>query len=133
MEKISKEDGKTIMSLTLDAVLARAMVTTTPTDWAKAGAGVVDTLPVTLQFPEKFVTEMLSRPGGESALNLFVTFAIAFYITAKAEEVAEGYLDNLVDKIKEVVKKTESSPPTTHESQSVEGLTQKLMKRIVVN
>jgi len=131
MNKISKEDGKTIMSLTLDTVLRQAMVTTTPTDWAKAGACNKDTLPVTLQFPQKFITEMLSRPGGESALNLFVNFAIAHYITAKAEEVAEGLLDNLLGKIQEVVKKVET--PTTHESQSVEGLTQELIKRIVVN
>ena len=130
MKKISKEDGKTIMSLTLDTVLANAMHTTTPTDWAKAGAGNEDTLPVTLQFPEKFVTEMLSRPGGESALNLFVNFAIAFYITAKADEVSEGLLDNLMGKIQEVVKKVEGT--TVQESQSIQGLTQELMKRIVV-
>ena len=131
MNKISKEDGKTIMSLTLDAVLANAMKTTTPTDWAKAGAGrKEDTLPVTLQFPQGFVTEMLSRPGGESALNLFVTFAIAFYITAKADEVSEGLLDGLMDKIKEVAKRVEGT--TVQESQSIQGLTQELMKRIVV-
>ena len=132
MNKISKEDGKTIMSLALDAVLREAMKTTTPTDWVKAVAGKKDTLPVTLQFPQKFITEMLGRPGGESALNLFVNFAIAFYITAKAEEVAEGLLDTLTDKIKEVTKRVEG-PPTTHESQSTQGLTQELMKRIVVN
>ena len=67
MEKISKEDCKTIMSLTLDAVLREAMITTTPTDWAKAGTRNEDTLPVTLQFPQAFVTKMLKSPGGESA------------------------------------------------------------------
>ena len=131
MNKISKEDGKTIMSLTLDTVLANAMHTTTPTDWAKAGAGNEDILPVTLQFPEKFVTEMLSRPGGESALNLFVTFAIAFYITAKAEEVAEGLLDNLMDKIKKVVKKVET--PKESPNMKVVDMTKEYMKRIVVS
>ena len=131
MNKISIEDGKTIMSLTLDTVLANEMHTTTTTDWAKAGASNKDTLPVTLKFPEKFIIEMLSRPGGESALNLFVTFAIAFYITAKADEVSEGLLDGLMDKIQEVVKKVET--PKESPNMKVVDMTKEYMKRIVVS
>lgn len=107
-KNIKKEEADQIIRLVVDAMLKQIMVSTTPSDWAKAGGARLDTLPVTLHFPEKFVEYILSSPGGEATLNLFVTLAISFYVTAKADAIVEDLEEKIKDLLKDKAKSEET-------------------------
>jgi hypothetical protein len=126
---IGKEESAKVVDLIVKVMLHNLISTTAPTDWAKAGGQEPgdETLPVTLHFPRKFVEKTYSNPGAESALNLFVTLAVAHYVTYKAECIVED-LDEEIKKTLNKVKAPKESP-----NMKVVDMTKEYMKRIVIN